>query len=82
MIFHLYSDGNFIHLGGMMLSDFKTEVETFLAETEVSASGLGRAALGDPNFVANLRAGMEPREKTRSKVLRKMSALRSQGHQQ
>lgn len=52
-----------------MLSDFKTEVETFLAETGTPPSKLGRGALRDPNFVANLRDGMEPRERTRAKVL-------------
>lgn len=37
--------------------DFKTLVETFLAETGMAPTALGKAALGDPNFVRELRAG-------------------------
>ena len=60
----------------MMLSDFKTEVETFLEETGVSPSRLGRAALNDPCFVFGLRNGAEPREATRKKVSDEMCKLR------
>jgi len=60
----------------MMLSDFKNEVETFLDETGVSPSRLGRAALNDPCFVFGLRDGAEPREATRRKVCDEMRKLR------
>lgn len=64
----------------MMLSDFKTEVETFLEETGVSPSRLGRAALNDPCFVFGLRNGAEPREATRQKVSDEMRKLREAAH--
>ncbi|MDE4274739.1 hypothetical protein PXK58_08990 [Phaeobacter gallaeciensis] len=59
-------------LGLMMLHEFKTKVETFLKETGISPSFLGRKALNDPGFVFGLRNGLEPRESTRAKVLRWM----------
>lgn len=64
----------------MTLSDFKTEVETFLEETGVSPSRLGRAALKDPCFVFGLRNGAEPREATRKKVCEEMRKLREAVH--
>lgn len=62
----------------MMLHEFKTKVETFLEETGVSPSFLGREALKDPGFVFGLRKGLEPRESTREKVLNKMRELRAE----
>jgi hypothetical protein len=74
----LYNVGLNLHIGGMTLSRFKSKVEEFLSETGTAASRLGREALNDPKFVSNLRSGTEPREKTRRKVLRAMSAIRSE----
>lgn len=39
---------------------FLAEIETFLQRAGMSPSGFGRAALGDPNFVRDLRAGRAP----------------------
>jgi len=65
-------------LGLMMLHEFKTKVETFLKETGISPSFLGRKALNDPGFVFGLRNGLEPRESTRAKVLKEMRELRAE----
>jgi hypothetical protein len=39
---------------------FLAEIEAFLHQARVSPSGFGRAALGDPNFVRDLRGGRAP----------------------
>jgi hypothetical protein len=39
---------------------FLVEIEAFLHQARVSPSGFGRAALGDPNFVRDLRGGRAP----------------------
>jgi 2,4-dienoyl-CoA reductase-like NADH-dependent reductase (Old Yellow Enzyme family) len=39
---------------------FLAEIETFLARERVSSSTFGRAAIGDPNFVRELRDGRAP----------------------
>jgi hypothetical protein len=40
----------------MLTSDqFLAEIESFLAASGMSASAFGRAAVGDPNFVGDLR---------------------------
>ena len=43
-------------------------VERFLRETGMSATQLGRDALNDPRFVADLRAGREPGRRVRCRV--------------
>lgn len=48
---------------------FLKQIERFLAKRKLSATGLGRQALGDTSFVHRLRVGREAREATRSKVL-------------
>lgn len=40
--------------------DFRAEVDRFLTRTGMSASRFGREAVGDPNFVGDLRAGRAP----------------------
>lgn len=40
--------------------DFRAEVDRFLERTGMSASRFGREALGDPNFVLDLRSGRAP----------------------
>lgn len=40
--------------------EFRSEVEGFLERTGMSASAFGRAAVNDPNFVLDLRAGRNP----------------------
>jgi hypothetical protein len=39
---------------------FLAEIEAFLDQAQMSPSGFGRAALGDPNFVRDLRGGRAP----------------------
>jgi sulfate adenylyltransferase subunit 2 len=39
---------------------FLAEIEAFLARESVSSSSFGRAAVGDPNFVRELREGRAP----------------------
>jgi sulfate adenylyltransferase subunit 2 len=39
---------------------FLAEIEAFLARERVSSSTFGRAAVGDPNFVRDLREGRAP----------------------
>jgi 2,4-dienoyl-CoA reductase-like NADH-dependent reductase (Old Yellow Enzyme family) len=39
---------------------FLSTIEQFLDRHKMSASAFGRAAVGDPNFVGDLRAGRAP----------------------
>ena len=39
---------------------FLSEIDAFLKRKEMSASAFGRAALNDPNFVMDVRAGRMP----------------------
>ena len=43
-------------------------IETYLARHDLSPSRFGRAALGDPRFVADLRKGRTPRPATIARV--------------
>jgi len=49
-------------MGGMesAAAAFLSEIEAFLARERVSSSTFGRAAVGDPNFVRELREGRAP----------------------
>ena len=58
----------------MTLTMFKNRVEQFLRDRGVSATSFGRDFAGDPNFVADLRSGREPREATKRKVIEAMKA--------
>lgn len=60
------------------LQRFRETVETFLAERKITATRFGKEFAGDPLFVFQLRAGREPREATRDKVLAGMSAASEQ----
>ena len=44
------------------------EVEGFLQAKEMTATGFGRAAIGDPNFVFDLRKGRDVRPETVDRV--------------
>jgi hypothetical protein len=44
-------------------------IDTYLRSTKSSPSRLGREAVGDPNFVMNLRDGRQPRQATLERVL-------------
>ena len=47
-----------------LAQDFSDELAAFLAATGITASGFGRRALGDPNFVFELQAGRSPNLRT------------------
>jgi hypothetical protein len=44
-------------------------IDTYLRSSKSSPSRLGRDAVGDPNFVMNLRDGRQPRQATLDRVL-------------
>jgi len=54
--------------------NFLTAIEGFLAKTGISPTRLGREAVGDPNFVIDLRGGRVPNLRTAGKVLDWMSS--------
>ena len=49
-------------------ADFASEVAAFLAKARMSPSRFGRAALGDPGFVAALNKGRAPNLRTSEKA--------------
>jgi hypothetical protein len=44
-------------------------IDHYLRSTKSSPSRLGRDAVGDPNFVMNLRDGRQPRQATLERVI-------------
>jgi hypothetical protein len=44
-------------------------IEAYLRRSKTSPSRLGRDAVGDPNFVMNLRDGRQPRQATLDRVV-------------
>lgn len=44
-------------------------IDRYLSKTRSSPSRLGRDAVGDPNFVMNLRDGRQPRQATVERVI-------------
>jgi hypothetical protein len=44
-------------------------IDRYLRSSKTSPSRLGRDAVGDPNFVMNLRDGRQPRQATLDRVL-------------
>lgn len=44
-------------------------IDHYLRRSKSSPSRLGRDAVGDPNFVMNLRDGRQPRQATLERVL-------------
>lgn len=44
-------------------------IDRYLRNSKTSPSRLGRDAVGDPNFVMNLRDGRRPRQATLDRVL-------------
>lgn len=45
------------------------KIEHYLKLTDTSPASFGRACVGDPKFVFDLRNGREPRARTASRVL-------------
>lgn len=44
-------------------------IDHYLRTSKTSPSRLGREAVGDPNFVMNLRDGRQPRQATLDRVM-------------
>jgi predicted transcriptional regulator len=53
----------------MISSQFREQVEAFIAAHGFKPTEFGRQALGDPSFVMTLRRGRSPRLATAEKVL-------------
>lgn len=49
--------------------DLLSAIEAHCAKTGMRDSAFGHVALGDPNFVRNLRDGREPRRRTASRAI-------------
>lgn len=55
---------------------FKTTVETFITERNITPTLFGKQFAGDPLFVFQLREGREPRMQTRKRILQAMEAAK------
>lgn len=53
---------------------FRRQVDDYLGATQTDPTTFGRRALGDPNFVFQLREGRSPRSATIHKVIDFMEA--------
>lgn len=51
-----------------MLQDFIDEIDAFLARTGMTETRFGISALGDPNFIFDLRSGRDVRLTTVERV--------------
>jgi len=58
---------------------FLSEIEAFLARAGIRPSTFGRAAVGDPNFVRELRAGRAPSLRLVDRARAYMTASRRAG---
>jgi len=58
-----------IVLSMMTHEAFLSDIEVFLASTGMGAARFGKEAIGDPNFVRNLRDGRSPSLKTAERVM-------------
>src|SRR5690242_483498 len=47
---------------------FLTDIEAFIADSDIDPTTLGKQALGDPSFVFDLRKGRSPSARTMDKV--------------
>ena len=52
-----------------------SQIEAFCAEFGIAESALGKDALGDPNYVSDLRAGRESRMATREAITAAMQRI-------
>lgn len=43
-----------------MVAEFLADIDTFLARSGMSATAFGKVAVGDPNFVNDVRTGRAP----------------------
>jgi predicted transcriptional regulator len=61
----------------MISSQFREQVEAFIAAHGFKPTEFGRQALGDPSFVMTLRRGRSPRLATAERVLSFMADFES-----
>ena len=54
------------------LDQFRIRVLAYLRKNKIKPSTFGREVLNDPAWVSRLADGLEPKERTREKVLRAM----------
>jgi hypothetical protein len=52
----------------LTMVEFLAEIDRYLEATNMSPSAFGRAVVGDPNFVTDLRAGRAPNLRLVAKV--------------
>lgn len=60
-------------------ADLLMRIDEFLEATGMAPSSFGQAACSDPSFIADLRAGREPRSATRRRVEKFMRDYRAPG---
>jgi homoserine dehydrogenase len=53
---------------------FKSKVEQFIADREMTPTQFGKQFAGDPLFVFQLRDGREPRSQTRKRIVDAMES--------
>lgn len=53
----------------MTLEQFRSRVLAYIERNNIAPSAFGRQVLNDPAWVGRLKAGFEPKERTRKKVL-------------
>ena len=63
------------------MSQILDEIESFLAEVQLSASRLGRDAVRDPNLVGDLRRGRRCWPETETRLRRYMDRHRQRSTQ-
>jgi len=61
------------------LERLREHIERFIAERGMNPTQFGKEYASDPRFVFQLRAGREPREATRVKVLEAMFTPQPEG---
>lgn len=58
----------------MTLEQFRLRVASYIKRNNIAPTAFGRDILNDPAWVARLMAGLEPKDRTRNKVLEAMKA--------
>lgn len=53
-------------------------IEAFLKRKQMPPTTFGKLAMGDPNFVIQLRAGREPRRRQRERAMDFMNSYRTE----
>jgi len=56
------------------MTNLLDSIETYLADTGMSASSFGREVMGNPNFVFDMRSGLDYRRSTAERVVAYIAA--------